>query len=247
MTSNQFYIPRLDPGAVRIVMDGDEHHHLSRVARIRLGETVRLFDGGGLACLARVESVGPERTTLTVLHHENGEDGRIFLTLALGIMSSKKMEFVLQKGAELGISEFIPLETGRSLRAQRGRSSSRIERWERIAREAVKQSKGTIIPAVLTPSSLPRFFEESRDARKFLMSERGGRPFKDFLRKDPGAENGLPVRVLLAVGPEGGWTEGEEGDFRSHGFETVSLGRRMLKTETAALAAAAMVIHFWSR
>ena len=195
MTSNQFFVPRLDPDSTRIFLEGDEHHHLSRVVRIRAGETVRLFDGEGLSCLARVESVAPERTVLTVLRREEGEESGAFLTLALGMMASKKMEFILQKAAELGISEFIPLETARSLRASREKSSRRLERWERIAREAVKQSKGKVVPVVREPSPFATFVGVPWEGRAFQLSERGGRPFKELLREDPLREGGPSPRA----------------------------------------------------
>jgi 16S rRNA (uracil1498-N3)-methyltransferase len=247
LTSNQFFVPRLDPDSLRILLDGDEHHHLFRVARVREGETVRLFDGQGLSCLARVESVGSEGTVLSVLGVEKGEPSGVALTLALGRMPSKKMEFCLQKAAEMGISEFIPLETSRSLKIPASKSVQRAGRWERIAREAVKQSKGTVVPAVRPSLPFERFVAAPGEGRLFHLSERGGRPLKDFLKEGRGPEDGIPVRAVLAVGPEGGWTDGEEEEFRARGFETVSLGRRILKSETAALAAVAMVLHFWSR
>ncbi len=248
MTSNQFFVPRLEPGAPRILLEGEEHHHLFRVARIRAGQTVRLFDGQGHSCLARVESVSSGKTLLHVLEMEKGEESGLHLTLALGLMASKKMEFVIQKAAELGISEFIPLETARSLRGAGVKSRRKAERWERIAREAVKQSKGTAVPVVRETTPFNDFVAVApKDGRSFHLSERGGRPLKDFLRAGLVSESDSPVRAVLAVGPEGGWTEEEEEEFRARGFETVSLGRRILKSETAALAATAMAIHFWSR
>jgi 16S rRNA (uracil1498-N3)-methyltransferase len=247
LTSNQFFVPRLDPGSSQILLEGDEHHHLSRVARVREGETVRLFDGQGLSCLARVESVGSEGTVLSVLGLEKGEESGLSLTLALGLMPAKKMEFCLQKAAEIGIAEFVPLETSRSLKSPPAKSSRRAERWERIAREAVKQSKGTAVPAVRPPLPFEEFVAAPGEGRLFHLSERGGRPLKDFLREECSPAGGIPVRAVLAVGPEGGWTDGEEAEFRARGFKTVSLGRRILKSETAALAGVAMVVHFWSR
>jgi 16S rRNA (uracil1498-N3)-methyltransferase len=246
LTSNQFYVPRIEDGAARITLEGEEHHHLTKSARVRKGKTIRLFDGEGRRVLARVESVGRDRTIVAVLERDSSEGAGPGLVLAQAIVPAKKMEFILEKASEIGISAFVPLETNRSLRASEERSERKAERWARIAREAAKQSKGTTIPAIHPPRRLRDWLGSPGEGRRIFLSERGGTPLRDILL-DPEnpARSAAPAAAVVAIGPTGGWTESEERDLREAGFEAASLGARILKSETAALAAVAMIAHFW--
>ena len=246
MTSNQFYVPRIERGSTRVVLEGTEHHHLARAARVKEGDAVRLFDAAGTRCLAQVESVEKDRTTLKVLEQAAPEALRVKLVLAQAMLQAKKMELILQKASELGISGFIPVETARSLKASGDRSGGKAERWARIAREATKQSKGGAAPAVYPAERLKIILARPGQGLRIFLSENGGRPLRCLLME---AESGGPPRppeVTIFVGPEGGWTGAEEKGFREAGCEAVSLGSRILKAETAAIAGVAMMAHFWN-
>ncbi len=247
MTANQFYVQHIDPRSSRIIVEGDENHHLARVARIGPGENIRVFDRSGRSVLARVESVGPARTELTVLRQETREGTGLQLCLAQSFVPARKMEFILQKAAEFGVAEFLPLETTRSLKASLLRSERKLERWEKIVRESVKQSKGVSLTLIHPPVSMKAFLTARRDGRRIYLSENRGVALKSLLQPPDRSGSAVPASAILVVGPEGGWTEAEETSFIAHGFEPVSLGDRILRAETAALAAMAMMIHFWSR
>ncbi len=246
MTANQFYVPAIPEDADRIVLQGDEHRKLARAARVRAGEKIWLLDAGGRRCLTRVEKIGGDRTEVTVLSAEELETPRTKVALAQCLMEAKKLETVLEKAAELGCSDFIPVVSLRSLKAPAEKTARRLERWKRIAREAAKQCKSRLLTEVHPPRTLTEFLRAPGADRRLFLSEHGGRALKDILaaREEPGAFP--PGSVLLLVGPKGGWTEGEERDIRRAGFEAVSLGRRILRAETAALAGAAMIVHFWN-
>ena len=223
MTANQFFVPLIADGAERISLEGDEHRHLARAARVRAGEEIWLFDGRGRRCHARVEKVTRDRTDVVVLETEEPESPRARIALAACLVESKKLETILEKAVELGCADFVPVVSARSLRASGERTDRKLERWRRIAREAAKQCKARLLTEVHPP-----------------------RPLKDVLTAAAPRPEGPPVRVLLLVGPKGGWTAGEEREIRQAGFEAVSLGRRILRAETAALAGAAMIAHFWN-
>jgi 16S rRNA (uracil1498-N3)-methyltransferase len=245
LTSNQFYVPRIDRETARVSLDGAEHRHLARSARVRKGDEVWLSDAGGTRCRARVESVGRERTTLLVLELAAPQQPRLNLALVQALVPAKQMEFLLEKGSELGVSEFVPVESARSLRVPEGRAERRAGRWERIAREAIKQSKGAAPPAVRPARRLREVLAGPSGGLRIVLSEHGGRPLRDLLLEPAGAGTPPPCSVELFVGPVGGWTEAEERGFREAGCIPASLGGRVLKSETAALAAAAMIAHFW--
>jgi len=246
VTANQFYLPRIAKGADRIVLEGDEHRHLAKAARVKAGDIVRLFDGLGARCRARVETLGEDRTELAVLEFEEPETVRTQVVLAPCLIEAKKLETVLEKAAELGCSDFVPVVSARSLRSPAERSGRKLGRWERIARESVKQSKGGRTTVVHPPRTLKDLLREPPAGAKLFLSEHGGRPLREIVagcgpdRRDP------PSSAVLLIGPKGGWTVGEEKDIRGAGFEAVTLGRRILRAETAALAAAAMIVHFWN-
>ncbi|MGA2531996.1 MAG: RsmE family RNA methyltransferase [Candidatus Aminicenantales bacterium] len=246
MTSNQFFVPRMERGSTRVVLEGSEHHHLAKAARIKEGDTVRLFDAARNRCLAQVESVEKARTTLKVLEEAPPEALRVKLVLAQAMLQAKKMEFILQKASEIGITGFIPVETARSLKASGNRSGSKAERWAKIAREATKQSKGGAAPAIYPAERLKVILARPAQGLRIFLSENGGQLLRCLLMEAGSGGPPPAPEVTVFVGPEGGWTGSEEKGFREAGCEAVSLGSRILKAETAAIAGVAMMAHFWN-
>ena len=247
MTANQFFVPRIPEDAGRLVLEGEEHRHLARAARVRAGDEIWLFDGSGRRSLARVEKVGKDRTEVAVLRTEaDAAAPRTRIVLAQGLMEARKLETILEKAAELGCSGFIPVTSARSLQASEERTGRKLERWRRIAREAAKQCKARLLTEIHPPRPLADLLRSPGADLRLFLSEHGGRPLKDIVT--PGARGAArpPASVLLLVGPKGGWTDGEEAELRAAGFEAVSLGRRVLRAETAAVAGAAMIAHFWN-
>ena len=242
MTANQFFVPALPEGAARVVVEGEEHRHLARAARVRPGETVWLFDGSGRRALARVAAVGEERTELEVIRTETPQAPRTAISLAAGLVEAKPFETILEKAAEIGCAAVWPVETARSLRTPGERSGRKLERWRRIVREADKQCKSPLLTEVHPPRPLADLLREPPAGRRLFLSERGGRPLRDVV-----SEAGEPPSAaVLLVGPTGGWSEDEERGARAAGFEAVSLGSRVLKSETAALVGAFLLAHHWN-
>lgn len=241
MTANQFYVPEIAEGADRIVVEGAEHRHLARSARIRHGETVWLIDAAGRRARARVERVGERSTELAVLATEPPDAPGTRVVLAQALVEAKKLETILEKAAELGCADFVPVVTARSLRSAADRTDRKLERWTRIVREAAKQCKGRLVTAVHPPRRLRELLSEAEAESRLFLSENGGRPLREIV-----AGTRRPASVVLLVGPTGGWTAAEESDIRGAGFTAVSLGGRVLRAETAAIAGAAMIVHFWN-
>ncbi len=244
MTANQFYVPDVGGAGDRLRLEGDEHRHLARAARVRSGETVWLFDGSGRRARARVEKVGRDETEVVVIAAEDAEPEPVRIVLAVALVPSRTMEQIVEKAAELGVSEIRPLVTARSLREADAGGPGKRERWLRIAREAVKQSKGARLPEIAAPVPVPAFLRDRETSeRRFFLDEHGGELLGRLVAA--GDAGGPAARALVAaVGPEGGWTEAEAEAFRAAGFTGVSLGRRILRAETAAMAAAVLISHF---
>jgi 16S rRNA (uracil1498-N3)-methyltransferase len=247
LTSTHFLIKQKNLRLPFAVIEGEEHHHLSKVLRLKPGKRIWLIDEQGGSYLAEVQEVGKEQTRLSILEEADKEEVKIELTLAQGLIKSKKMDFLIQKATELGMSSFIPVMARRSVVKIQDKETKKIERWQRIAAEAAKQSRRPLVPEIDFPQPFPHFIENRNESRKLLLCETEGRYLRDIFAEGPGrpGEDGTPS-VLILVGPEGGWTEEEEGLALERGFEAFSLGKQVLRAETAALAALAMISHFWN-
>lgn len=243
MTANHFFIARRDISGSAGRLSGAEHHHLSRVARVRLGDVVGLFDEDGSLYSARIVSIGPDATDLLILSSKAAAAPRTRLTLGQAVLKAGPMEIVVQKATELGVFAIAPVLCRRSIVKVGGDGGKRAERWSRIALSAAKQSHSGRVPRILEPVRLSGFLAGERGGEKLFLSERGGTPFREILA---GAGTSRPSEAVILVGPEGGWDPAEERDILESGYLAVSLGGAILRAETAAVSAAAMAMHFWN-
>ncbi len=247
MTANRFLVKQthLRPPYARL--EGEEHHHLSRVLRARPGDGVWLIDEAGNSFRAEVIEVGRRQTRLLVLDQEEPSAPKIRFILAQALLKSKKMDLVIQKATELGVQTVIPVVTSRSVPKLEGRENAKVERWRKIAREAAKQSRRTDIPLILAPQPFSDFLEPRDEPKKLLLCEDGGKFLRDILAAAPGQDSASSKTpdIVLLVGPEGGWSEEEKQRAIGKGFEAIRLGRRVLRSETASLAALAAIQIFW--
>ena len=222
-----------------VVITDEDHHYLTRVLRLGPGDAVTLFDGQGGEAEAELVRVGPRATEARVLARRRVERPKgPHLTLVQALARGEKLDLVVQKATELGVHRIIPVTTSRSLPTpDLLRSSSRRERWQKIAREAARQCGRADLPEIEPVTSFALAVAAApRDALKLLFWE-GARAFGLKLALPATA----PAEVVLVVGPEGGFAEAEVSRAREAGFAVVGLGPRILRTETAALAVLAIV------
>jgi 16S rRNA (uracil1498-N3)-methyltransferase len=223
-----------DPGRC-VELDADESHHVARVLRLRAGDTLAVFDGRDGEWSARVEAIGRDRVAIVVGEPRPGDpEPPLEITLCQAIVRPERLEWVLQKGTEIGVSGFrlVPSLRGESAEP----SPSRIERYRKIILEAVKQSGRRRIPhlELMEPSFLPS------GVTAFLLDTAGDAPpIAGLLRRSTESP------VWIAVGPEGGFDPSEITSRAQQGWQRVSLGPRILRTETAGVVAAAIVLHAW--
>ncbi len=223
--------------ADRVRFDADEAHHLGRVLRVRPGEVVEATDGAGHLYTVRLAALDATGAWGTIeARAEPGRESRCALTLAQAILKGDRMSWLVQKATELGVARIIPMETARAVARPAGGAAARLGRWERIARAAVKQSGRVVVPAVDPPRA---FAEVTRDVSRhdvaWVFWEGGG-----LALAGAAAAAGRPARVLLLVGPEGGFTTEEIMLAEGAGARLVSLGPRTLRAESAGLAAVAL-------
>lgn len=249
MTSNRFFVKKSDIKSSTILLYGDEHHHLSRVARIKPEEKVWLFDEQGTNYLAKVEEIRKEMTRMSILQTLDKNKPKIKITLAQALLKSKKMDLIIQKSTELAVTSIIPVITARTIVKVEEKIQKKIERWKKIALEAVKQSQKSFLPSISSPMPIEKLVQRKGDEKKLIFSENKGKYLRDILIENSGSEFKIPKppsSVLILIGPEGGWTDEEEKFILKNGYEAISLGKQTLRAETAALCSLVLISHFWN-
>lgn len=249
MTANRFFIDTERPLTASAVLKGEEHHHLKNVARIKPGDRVWLINKAGESYSALVERIEKSQTLLTILDKIKRTEPRVKVTLAQALIKMKNFELIIQKATELAVHELIPVVATRSLIRIEDKLENKKVRWLKILRESAKQSGVVHVPAILSAKTLNEVVRGRQDEAKIFLSEHKGMPMRHFLMPEKRKKQGeqYPSSLLILVGPEGGWTESEEEDIVGHGFQAISLGRQVLRTETAAISSLAMVDHFWNQ
>jgi 16S rRNA (uracil1498-N3)-methyltransferase len=224
----------LAPGS-RVELDDEESHHVARVLRLRSGDELAVFDGNGTECLATIETLSRDRVTLTVGALRTGApDPPIAVRLFQALVRPERIEWVLQKGTEIGIASvrLVPAERSEAPAP----SPSRLDRYRRVVMEACKQSGRRRLPEVEEGS----MESPPVDALGILLdTSASARPLGELL------EHPRRPEVWIAIGPEGGFTDGELAAWEAAGWARASLGPRTLRTETAGAIATALVLHRW--
>ncbi|HCF60840.1 MAG TPA: 16S rRNA (uracil(1498)-N(3))-methyltransferase [Myxococcales bacterium] len=219
--------------AERVELTRSERHYLLDVLRLREGDELEVFDGAGGRHRAWLEG----DSSLRLGPRSADAPSHAPIALAQALAKGEKMELVIEKATELGVAEILPFASERSVvRLEGRRAEERVERWRRIAASAARQCGRADLPAVQPVGTLESVLASAahRGARRLFLWE------KEHERRLSSALAGFDGPVVLIVGPEGGFSDAEAELARARGAETVSLGARVLRTETVALAALAV-------
>ena len=235
-------VERLEEGETAVY--GDEGHHLARVLRVRTGDHVRAFDGRGREASGVVQGVERDRVSLELGPSRRSEaEPHVAVTLAVALLKGDKLADVVRMGTELGVARFLLLVTRHS--ELEDLSRSKTQRLERIAREAAKQSGRAVIPPIEGPAALS---DAPVDDTALVADPRADTPVIARVRGDRHASS-TAVSALVSTptfmtlsGPEGGFAPDEVDDLVRRGATRVSLGRSILRAETAAVVLASAVL-----
>lgn len=224
----------------RVILDADESHHLTRVLRLGVNDRVFVFDGEGSEWLAEISLAGKREVELKLVEKLAGAvDSPLHLTLGQAMIKGDKFDLVIQKTTELGVTRIVPLVTAHcDVRVGGERIDNKLTRWRRIALEAVKQCGRRRLVEIAEPADFADFCASDNSGLKLFFSERGGRSLREGI--DGGAAS-----LTLAVGPEGGWSDQEIETAEGAGFRPIHLGPRILRAETAGIAATALAQHLF--
>ncbi|MCI0337445.1 MAG: 16S rRNA (uracil(1498)-N(3))-methyltransferase [Acidobacteria bacterium] len=240
MQRHRFYAQPSQLNQSTIVLDADESHHLSRVLRLSEGAHVFVIDGEGSEWECEVSKVGKREVELKLIRHlDDIVESPLNLTLAQALIKGDKFDWVIQKATELGVTRIVPLITDHSdLRRAEDRTGKRWQRWRRIALEALKQCGRRKLVGISEPMSFEDFCQNEARGTNLIFSERGGRSLRDVA-----SGLGSISELSLSVASEGGWSDNEMNTAERHGFITIHLGSRILRTETAAIVAVTLAQH----
>ena len=236
------------PGAFNFVTQTvtlavDEARHLRDVLRLKAGDEVYVFDGTGREFRCAVVNTKRDSAELQIDSEVEPAkpESQLRLKLCVALLKGEKFDLVVQKATELGVSAIVPLITRYAdihLRDEAD-ASKRVARWQRIALEAAKQSGRAVMPEVSAPLSIDSFLAGTKDAELCLMfSERGGSGLSEIGRQ-------AAKSVTALVGSEGGWSDEEIERARAENFRVVTLGGRILRAETAAIAVSTLLQHLF--
>lgn len=217
---------------------GGAHHHLAHVLRLRSGAKIELFNGDGANYRASVLEISRHATRVRIEARSDGlAPGQPPVTLQIGISKPKLFDLALQKSTELGVAAISPLLCERSPRERTRDREKQAAHWRSVVVSAAEQCGRAELPILAAPVSADSLTVANEADALRLLLEPGGDPLP--------TGGDAPAMVSLAVGPEGGFTDTEKQHFVAQGFQPVSCGPRILRTETAPLAMLAIVQYLW--
>ncbi len=214
----------------RAVMEGEAAHHLGRVLRAQPGQLYELSDGQEVR-LGRIESVGRDLVEFALVETVASYKPQLHTSLLLSVVKFDAFEWAIEKATELGVSRIVPLDAARSEKALLAAAAKRADRWKKLLLEASQQSRRVQVPELDTLTKPEAAFASFVDGTRIMLSES---PDARSLRQVLAGE--ASQAAVLAIGPEGGWTDSEFAAARAASFHEASLGRLILRTETAVVA-----------
>jgi 16S rRNA (uracil1498-N3)-methyltransferase len=241
MTRRRWIAEHWDEATATLV--GAQAEHMTRVLRAQPGMEADVVAGGHVFH-AEVAAVTPQEVRFNLIAELEAEPA-LPVTLVVAVYKFDRMEWAIEKATELGIAAVAPVIARRTEKHLAQAAEKRVERWRRIAHEAAQQSRRSDVPLIYDPVSLAHRVKEAPQATRLVLAEQERTVTLRNAMEEAvvAAEEEMPA-LEIAVGPEGGWAPAEEALFDANGWRAVSLGPRILRAETAAIAALAVVASF---
>lgn len=230
---SRFYVPqpRIEKGMLKI--EGDEVKHIRKVLRLKAGDEIIVFDGLGKEFEGAIVEEGLSSVVIKIQNiFSSKRDSPLEVTLAQSLLKGEKMDYLIQKATELGVKEIIPFFSSRSVPLlEKSKKLKRHHRWERIAIEASKQCGRGVVPKIESLQDYSDMLQTaSPDTLRLILWEKEGIKLKEILERLKEKK-----KIFFIIGPEGGFSQLEVDEAKKTGFIPVTLGRRILRAETASL------------
>ena len=220
------------------LLSKDDSYHILKVMRMNIHDKIEIVDNKHVY-LCEINNINPVKAKVIneiIEQHENEKN----IILIQSLVNENKMDYILQKGCELGVNEFYSLKAANCVIKENNKSDKKIIRWQKIVKEASEQSKRNIIPKVHNIVDIKELCELYGDLKILLSVNEKEKNLKKVLK-----ENKKCDTLIIVVGPEGGFTKNEEDILIKSGFISTSLGSRVLRTETAGMVAISMINYEW--
>ncbi|MGB0386643.1 MAG: 16S rRNA (uracil(1498)-N(3))-methyltransferase [Ardenticatenaceae bacterium] len=245
---HRFFISSEQIKGNEVFFPSDLAHQMTRVLRLREADRVVVLDNRGVEYEVGLHTLTKRSVQGTICETRAVDtEPRTHLTLYMALLKGKKLDWVLQKGTELGVSRFVPFLSHRSVVGSlKSLGKTKVERWRRIVREAAEQSHRGRLPEVLPPQSFEAALDQARASGALSLiawEVAGGKSLKQALNREQPSHSTPPRRINLFIGPEGGFQEEEIITAQKHRVLPITLGSRILRAETAALAATTAVLY----
>jgi 16S rRNA (uracil1498-N3)-methyltransferase len=229
----RFYAPqpRIEKGMLK--MEGDEVKHIRKVLRLKAGDEITVFDGLGKEFEGTIVEEGLSSVGIKIQNvYSSRRDSPLEVTLAQSLLKGEKMDYLIQKATELGVREIIPFSSSRSIPLlEKSGRLKRHHRWERIAIEASKQCGRGVVPKIESLQDFSHMLQTApSNILRLIFWEREGIKLKEILERSKEM-----MKIFFIIGPEGGFSQGEVDEAKRSGFIPVTMGRRILRAETASL------------
>ncbi len=241
----RFFIESTEVNKPTVSLSGSETKHIKNVLRLKAGDTIRLFDRSGFEYDAMIKTLSGGRAELCIARkYPATSDSPVQLIVAQAFLKAKKMDSLVRQLCELGMNRWIPFFSERSIpRPDEKRLAARMQRWQKIAQESFKQCGGSVLPQITVPLAFEDVLELGQACDvKYIFWENETQPLD---RTFASRTNHTINDILIMLGPEGGFDMREIQKARNYGFEVAGLGPRILRTETATIAACALMQYLY--
>ena len=231
----------INGGNIRIT-DANDRKHIQKVLRLGIGDPLVISDTVSFEYETEIVSIEKDFIEAKILDKQKfAREPELQVTLFQGVPKQGKMELIIQKNVELGVASIVPVFTDRTVVVDKGNFQNKIQRWQKVADEAVKQCKRGLIPQIQRETTFKKMLDElvKYELVVFPYENEDQYSIKDFLRE----LKKKPRNAALIIGPEGGFSESEAQALSELGIKSVTLGKTILRTETAGMAALAMMMY----
>ena len=239
----KFFTARENIKDTTLIIDSEDANHLKRVLRINVGDVITVCDGAGIDYTVKVSEIGKNEIECDIIDRKKSDtEPNINITLYQGLPKAAKMDYIIQKNTELGISKIVPAKLARCVvkLENKAAENKKCERWQKIAVASAKQSGRGIVPEIGNPMTVDEIIEDVKDYDLVFVPyecEDQSR-LKTIVESVPDAKD-----IAFIIGPEGGFDISEIEKFKAAGIKTVTLGKRILRTETAAESVVSMLMY----
>lgn len=246
---HRFFVEPDQIAEASIVIAGEDFKHITKVLRLGKDDMIEICDGHGTDYQVALNTPGDQTVSGSIIkqYPSRGETPELVITLFQGLPKGTKMELIIQKAVELGVFDVVPFSSQRAIAQIKDKKDKKIERWQRIAYEAAKQSKRGIIPTIRLPQTLTDIVKQVDDYDLMILAYEDENmltlkaALEVFKKKN---EVNKPLKIGVIIGPEGGFDPQEVAACKAAGVVSITLGQRILRTETAGMVVLSQ-LNFW--